>query len=228
MANRLITVATAFGKLNFEVELPDKCPMCHHAIVPQLHTSVSFHPSDGPVWVAYGCTNNDCLEMFVGKYRKTHNRGILGSVRIEELSLGPRTAQVPQVPELVAQLSPLFVEIYSQAEEANSEGLDQLYGIGLRKALEFLIKDFAKHVNPEKVEAIQKAMLGPCIESFINNERIKQTAKRAAWLGNDETHYIRKWETKDVSDLLTLVKLAMNYVDSELQYAKYIDEMPPG
>lgn len=39
------------------------------------------------------------------------------------------------------QVSPQFVEIYNQAKAAESFQLDQITGLGLRKALEFLIKD---------------------------------------------------------------------------------------
>jgi hypothetical protein len=54
---------------------------------------------------------------------------------------------------------------------------------------------------------------------------VKECAKRAAWLGNDETHYTRKWETKDVSDLKLLVKLTVNWIDNVLLTEKYIAEM---
>lgn len=31
--------------------------------------------------------------------------------------------------------------------------------------------------------------------------------ERAAWLGNDETHYVRKWPEKDVKDLKSLNRI---------------------
>ena len=39
------------------------------------------------------------------------------------------------------------------------------------------------------------------ISRYIDDSNIKNVAKRAVWLGNDETHYIRKWEDKDLSFL---------------------------
>ena len=54
---------------------------------------------------------------------------------------------------------------------------------------------------------------------------MKECAKRAAWLGNDETHYTRKWEDKDVKDLKLLVHLTVNWIDNVLLTQKYISEM---
>jgi hypothetical protein len=126
------------------------------------------------------------------------------------------------------EVSPTFCEIYGQIENAKADGLDQLVGIGLRKALEFLVKDFAKSEHPEALESIERTPLGKCIDTYISDQNVLQCAKRAAWLGNDETHYIRKWTDKDVSDLHLLVRLTVNWVDNHLLTKKYISEMPGG
>lgn len=130
---------------------------------------------------------------------------------------------------MVAELSPMFVKIYNQALVAETQSLDQLVGIGLRKALEFLVKDFAKQQHPDDVEAIQKCPLATCIENYVSDANVKGCAKRAVWLGNDETHYVRKWEDKDIADLKLLVHLTTNWVDNVLLTQKYVAEMqPPG
>jgi Domain of unknown function (DUF4145) len=106
--------------------------------------------------------------------------------------------------------------------------LDQLFGRGLRKALEFLLKDYAISENPDKAEHIKQMQLAQCIGQFVSDTNIKECAKRAAWLGNDETHYTRKWETKDITDLKLLVRLTVNWIDNALLTKKYIAAMPPG
>ena len=68
-------------------------------------------------------------------------------------------------------------------------------------ALEFLIKDYACLENPDKEEVIKKTLLGKCINEYILDSNVKACAKRATWLGNDETHYVRKWTDQDISDL---------------------------
>ena len=50
-------------------------------------------------------------------------------------------------------------------------------------------------------------------------------AKRATWLGNDETHYFRKWEDKDLSDLKKLIEMTVHFISMDFSYDKYIGEM---
>jgi hypothetical protein len=54
---------------------------------------------------------------------------------------------------------------------------------------------------------------------------VKACAKRAAWLGNDETHYVRKWTDKDVRDLKILITLTINWINNVLLTRKYTAEM---
>lgn len=104
--------------------------------------------------------------------------------------------------------------------------LQQLVGCGLRKALEFLVKDFAIKQNPEHEESIKSTLLGQCIRTHIDDPNTKACAERAAWLGNDETHYVRKWTDKDIQDLKRLVKLTVNWVENAVLTQKYEADMP--
>jgi hypothetical protein len=58
--------------------------------------------------------------------------------------------------------------------------------------------------------------------------RVKQMARRAAWLGNDETHYSRKWEDKDLHDLKKVLELTMDWISMEELTKSVIAEMPEG
>ncbi len=89
-----------------------------------------------------------------------------------------------------------------------------LVGPGYRKALEFLIKDFAIHKFPKKEEAIKNSFLSTCIEEYIEDDRIRRCAKSASWLGNDQTHYVQRWTDKDLDDLKTLVTLTKNWIEN--------------
>jgi len=53
----------------------------------------------------------------------------------------------------------------------------------------------------------------------------KSVAERATWLGNDETHYYRKWENKDISDLKALLRLTINAIENQLLAESYENEM---
>jgi hypothetical protein len=140
--------------------------------------------------------------------------------------LTPSEPQPPSVPDLVAAVSPNFVRTYNQALAAEVHSLEQLAGIGLRKALEFLIKDFAIREYPGDAEQIKSKPLSACISEYLDDSNVKRCATRATWLGNDETHYVRKWEDKDIEDLKILIRLTLNWLDNVLLTEKYSNEMP--
>ncbi|MBZ5551076.1 MAG: hypothetical protein LAO21_00035 [Acidobacteriia bacterium] len=148
------------------------------------------------------------------------NRAVFGLV-----GTAPQAATKTPFPSIVSEVSPTFVEIYDQAIAGETHGLIQLVGIGLRKALEFLVKDFACHEAPEKTKMILEAPLAVCIYKYVADSNVQACAKLATWLGNDETHYTRKWEDKDINDLKRLVRLTVNWVDNVLLTKKYVSEM---
>lgn len=122
-------------------------------------------------------------------------------------------------------ISPGFVEIFSQVQEAESLGLDSLTGIGYRKALEFLIKDYLISKHPEDKDKISGQLLAQCIREYVTDPNIKDCADRAVWLGNDEAHYVRKWSDRDIEDLKTLLKLTRYWLSSEFLTREYRERM---
>ena len=98
-------------------------------------------------------------------------------------------------------------------------------GVGYRKALEYLIKDFTIGNNPDDIAKIQKMPLQQCVQKYIDHSDIRAMAERAIWLGNDETHYIRKWESKDIKDLKNLIDLTVYYLSVALKAKRYREEM---
>ncbi|MGH9690457.1 MAG: hypothetical protein ACRD4C_05105 [Candidatus Acidiferrales bacterium] len=61
---------------------------------------------------------------------------------------------------------------------------------------------------------------------YVKNEKVKAIAARAVWLGNDETHYTRKWEDKDLEDLKNLIQLTVHWIEMEKMTASVLKEMP--
>jgi hypothetical protein len=131
-------------------------------------------------------------------------------------------------PQSIENISPDFTSIYSEAHVAKEEGMLQICGAGYRKAFEFLIKDYAKSrsSNADEKEAIEKAFSGNVVRDYISDPRIQAVAKRALWLGNDESHYLRKWTSHDIEDLITLIELAVRWIEIEQLSQAYTDDMP--
>jgi hypothetical protein len=173
------------------------------------------------------CAAEDCGGLFISVFRISNPAAT--PPRYEYTRSMPTEPPLTEVKPEVASLSPNFVDVYQQAMAAEAAELHQLTGIGLRKALEFLVKDFAiANSAAEDRDRICAKPLASCIAEHIPDASLQAVAKRAAWLGNDETHYIRKWEDKDISDLKNLIRLTMNGVDNILLAKKYELEMPEG
>lgn len=198
---------------------PDECPACHHNQVPK-YLDGSRVDSDH-IDLVYQCTNADCRQVFVARYYQyVHSDTYWIS------SLAPKVPKKIAFPDEIQKISPDFCAIYTQADSAETDGLNLIAGCGYRKSLEFLIKDYLIGVEPEKTEDIRKANLGTCIEKWVADPRVKSSAKRATWLGNDETHYLRKWDTKDLKDLKILIQLTLNWIHSSILTEKYESDMP--
>ena len=139
----------------------------------------------------------------------------LTSVYLGDYSLFPMTPDYDRFSSEIAELSPTFVQTYEQAQYAESSGLNQICGIGYRKALEYLVKDYLCHKSPTLEDTIKTELLGNSLRR-IEDSRIQALAKRATWIGNDETHYVRKHEDLNVGDMKTFIKAMVHFIESDL------------
>jgi hypothetical protein len=91
-----------------------------------------------------------------------------------------------------------------------------------------MVKDFASHVieAPEERSEIIAMPLAKVISRHIADPHARAVASRAAWLGNDETHYLRVWIDRDRNDLKDLIRLTVTWISSYLSGEKYLKEMP--
>jgi len=204
------------GAVSFEGS-PDKCPFCHKTITP---TPLYGHINGDILEVVLICPNLLCRRSFIGYYKyyaqyyKYSGETTIGNFVSKEFS------------DTVSTISQDFIYIYNQAYASEQNGLKEICGVGYRKALEFLIKDYIIIKNPSEKEKIERKLLGPCITEYVDDERIKTVSKRAVWLGNDETHYIRKWEGRSLEDLKKLIDLTVHWIEMEALTISFENEMP--
>ncbi len=59
-------------------------------------------------------------------------------------------------------------------------------------------------------------------------EESSKSQPRAVWLGNDQTHYLRKWEDKDLADLKRLIQLTLHWIEMDELTKKTLEDMPEG
>ncbi|WP_083606637.1 DUF4145 domain-containing protein [Paenibacillus helianthi] len=196
---------------------PDKCPICNVVLEPRIiYASYSIN---GNSEIVFFCTKRECQSLFISYY-------FSGDItEWQYLRSAPHNLVTPEFSEEINEISPLFKVIYGQAYIAENSALNHIAGMGYRKALEFLIKDYLINFLEKERVSIEKKLLGKCIKDDVDNSNIKQVAERAVWIGNDETHYVRKWETKDVSDLKKLIDVTVHWISSEIITKRVIEEM---
>lgn len=207
------------------VKAPDVCPLCHHAIDPIIHFAFCDRQKPGAdncLQVIFRCTKNNCLNLFIANYSAVNS-----DCRQFKYSHSVPLKKVNEdFGETIKKISPNFCDIYNQALAAEQDNLREICGVGYRKAIEFLIKDYLIKQTPDKEEEIKKAFLGTCIDKKISNDNLKAMAKRATWLGNDETHYLKKWEGKDLEDLKKLIKATIYWIEMEELTKESKEDMP--
>ena len=107
-------------------------------------------------------------------------------------------------------ISDTFLEVYKQSLMAEHYGLHHLVGMGLRKALEYLLQDYLSIIIPNDIEKIKNSTLSQNIK-LIPNENLRSLATASNWLGNDHVHTSIKWPDKDISDLKAFID-ALTYL----------------
>jgi hypothetical protein len=213
--------------------LPSECPRCH-AHVDALHrgalTTMAFPATVVRVQVILQCTRRECRELFIASYSVTlqvpYPAPPLALDGFKLTGVAPLLPKPVVFPTEITALSPKFVEIFNEAAAAEAAGLLEIAGPGYGKALEFLVKDYLIEAHPAAAEDIKKELLGHTIESRVEDSRVKASAKRAAWLRNDETHYQRRHPDKELAHLKTLISLTVNWIHSSMLTDAIVDDMP--
>lgn len=198
------------------VSMPTQCPLCGIAYNELPVFSIASNADRAyRILMAFECPH--CSNFFAA-----HLTGQCGCDKgIETYSLellpNPIRDTLTPFPNTINALSPNFVSIFKQSEIAESRNLTEICGIGYRKALEFLVKDYAIHCFPQDRDKIASMPLSQCIDKYIEGHRIKTLAKAATWLGNDETHYLRKFEGYELDSLKNFIQAATAFIHFELQ-----------
>lgn len=206
-----------------EYDTESICPICKASIAP-IYIASSLD-SEFFASVFNYCQN--CNNTFLTKYKiscndfETYSHNTFQA--LEKIYSEPNHFENQKFDDKIIKLSPQFDKIYNQALAAESSKLDEIAGLGYRKALEFLVKDFAAYIHPDKISEIENSFLGNCISTYIDNEKIKTLATASAWLGNDETHYIRKHQNYNSQDLKRFINTLVAFIEYELNYKEATD-----
>ena len=202
-------------KSTVEFAIPDYCPKCHAPFVHNFSKAITTDKKKVEIFMY--C--NHCSSSFIATYEAfiiNPNGNNVGYWAGKLETCEPIYPENKLFSEKIATLSPMFKTIYNQANTAESYSLNEIAGMGYRKALEFLVKDFCIHLNPDKKAEIENILLGKCISTYISDEKIKNLATASTWIGNDETHYIRKHIDKDIQDMKQFIHALLYFIEYQL------------
>lgn len=213
------------GNCSGTIDEPELCPLCHHAIQPQELALKAFESNTDDCFISALYLCKSCYQTFVALYSCTV-AGNTKKFHTELQYVGPQKFKPEPFDPMVESMSPMFVKIYNQALAAENASLDEIAGLGYRKALEYLVKDFCSQESPDDADAIKGLPLAKCIQTYIHNPQIQTLATKAAWLGNDEAHYVRKHSDRDVQDMKRFIQATVYFVGMSL-IVEDADSIPP-
>ncbi|MEQ3038957.1 hypothetical protein [Thomasclavelia ramosa] len=237
------TTILSFEDTNVDLESFGTCPICGKQISPKFKYAYLSHYakslkahdviSNSQVNALYECP--DChngilvyykvlCDLQIPKYGKEYVVSNWKTFTIKSI-FPTAIAQFPYN-DIISKVSSRFKDIYVQSLQAKLDGKNELVGIGYRKSIEFLIKDYLLHIKHEKSVKIPNLPLGECIK-LIDSPKIQTLAKASTWLGNDETHYVRKHTDKDICDLEKFLDALVYYLTYELtveEASSFIDK----
>lgn len=203
-----------YGYVTVTIGKPDTCPCCHKAIDSKVEVvSPFFTQSLGQDTIAVIFRCPACGKYFFKAY--VCFKIDFNHFTSDFFNCTPSPDLNLNIPKEIESISPEFTEIYTQALNAEYYGLSKITGIGLRKSIEFLIKDYLINYKKEDSNTIKNIMLGKAIAK-IDNSKIQTLARATTWIGNDETHYERRYKDKDVDDMKRFIKALIHFISFEL------------
>ena len=171
---------------NSYFEEPNICPHCHVVNEPELKhfewtTSLENVSQLLSLW---RCTNKKCERKFAALYEQItdfdyelirfldgYPKGPDWPKPIENLKSG-NSDDKPNAGEEPVQTR--FIKTYLQSLIAENDGLNEIAGMGYRKAIEYLVKDWAIQENPEESQEINKLWLSAVIEKYYDNKLFEE------------------------------------------------------
>lgn len=206
----------SYSKVKFEPV--GKCPLCLTSFNGEF-MSTHIVSSDN------SCPNHSDRKLYVSHYCDSCGRGFLGvysedCVNDEDVFTlefcAPQQDSQKKWPKEIQETFNEFVSIYDEALQTEIQGLTKICGMGYRRALEQLIKDYLINIAGNDAKEISSMPLGKCIKEKIDNPKIQTVASRSAWLGNDHSHYQARFEEYNLDDLKSLIDAVAYWISIEI------------
>ncbi len=121
----------------------------------------------------------------------------------------PQPQPYPNISKEILTEYPEFAKVYLQALTAESQNLDEICGMGYRKAIEYLVKRYAEQLFQDDKDNIENEPLSKTINR-IPDADIQLLARKISWLGNDQVHIVAKHPDYGIVDMKNFIE-ALSY-----------------
>lgn len=201
----------ALPSMNCTFQKPGICPHCSISCdgrdIDQHHYSSNLGIEF--VFLIFQCTS--CNKLFTATYQVENKKSELCGITPQNISSFNDS--------LIEQTSPRFIETYNQALRARDNGDLNLAAIGYRTAIEILVKDYAINELQKPREEVVKKKLFPAIKEYLSKTAFVNTADVIRILGNDHTHYERKYPDLDFNLLQEYMDIFIGLIRARLLIA---------
>lgn len=217
-----VKIDHGYSTYKVSIMLPQKCNICYHDYFePEFLIGAFIKGDHNSLFMesVFQCTNIKCNSLIIGYYKRINVH-----VHFELIKVAPIQIQEKIFSAEIKEVSPRFVNLFNQLFIAEQKDLEFILGIGYRKALEFLIKDFLVYIDPKAKDKIVNATLAYCLNK-IDYKNISVISNKVSWLGNEEEQYTRHWNEKDVNELKKMIDLTSSYITANIRLKKHMDKL---
>lgn len=197
------------GNLTGTYQKPSACPHCGIGTDATITETKVFSFNDGKL-LAASCRCTSCNKIFFfACERKKDNNAIVAC-------LHPDISLMSYTNETLGLISERFMDMYNQALQAEHLGNIELAAMGYRSSLEILVKDYAISELGLPKDEVAGKNLHNAIKDYLKQEDLVNTADVIRILGNDYTHYNRKYPQHDFELLKGYMEIFLKQI--EVQY----------
>ncbi len=193
----------------YESEVPIKCPYCDTVIEPHpIHCAGLNYTDTSNVYITT-FRGNCCSKVFFTTHEidKTSKKGTF--LYVYPFTKSRRFTNAVQI------ISPRFIQLYNQAFFAEKHNFFELAGSGYRSATEVLIKDYAINILKEPYNKVVKKTLYEAIGAYLPSIKLSTSADVVRVIGNDYTHYERKYKDVDFDILKQYLEIFIQAIITE-------------
>lgn len=200
--------STIAGNFSGKYNKPATCPFCGYGTdAPFLEKNTYSFNEHNIIVATCRCTSCGKTFFFASEY---HKDSLYQPVTI------PAISYTSYENKILSSISERFIDMYNQALQSEFVGNIELAAIGYRAALEILVKDFAIGELQKPIEEVKRKKLHDAIGEYLSQNELVNTADVIRILGNDYTHYERKYPQHDFELLKSYMEIFLKQI--EVQY----------